>query len=110
MEEIFYVQIENAREFRKNSLEATRLVIQTLQSLDRLKKIRARKADVIKRLTDLMVEIDKLCEEVKIVPPPLDISTRAEKKKPTTKQLKSNPEATALEQAISQIEQKLKKL
>jgi predicted nuclease with TOPRIM domain len=110
MEEIFYVHIENSREFRKNSLEATRLVIQTLQSVDRLKKIRAGKADAIKKLCDLMAEMDKLCDEVKIVPPPLNVATKVEKKPLKKQQQKINPEATALEQAISQIEQKLRKL
>lgn len=109
MDEIFYVQIENAKDFRKNSLEATRLVIQTLQSLERLRKIRKDKADNIEKLTSLMAEVDKLCDEVRIIPPPLDIETKPEKKQ-AKKLMKISPEADALESAISQIEQKLKKL
>jgi transposase-like protein len=109
MEEIFYVQLDNAKDFRKNALEATKLVIQVLQSAERLKKIRQDKADSLQKMNNLMQEIDRICEDIKIVPPPLDVSTRPAKKI-VKKQVKVNAEANALADAISQIEQKLKRL
>jgi len=111
MDEIFYVQLENAKELRKSSLEATKLVIQTLQSLERLKKIRNEKTSQMSRLASLMGEVNKICDEIRISPPAIDIQTIPVKKQGKKKPMsKPSPETTQLEEAISQIEQKLKGL
>ncbi|MEM4267261.1 MAG: hypothetical protein QXK37_00340 [Candidatus Woesearchaeota archaeon] len=113
-EEMFYVQLQNSKELRRAVLEATKLTIQVLQSYEKVKKIRLQKLEEMQKLLGLFSEINKICEDIKIEPPSLDLDiqdSKPAKKKKTVRETKEpTPEIKQLEMAISQIESKLSRL
>ncbi len=67
--EVFYVGLNNPRGVRKNVLESTKDLIQTIKSQDNLKQIRTQKFMLIEELKNQMVQIDNLMNRLKRVLP-----------------------------------------
>ena len=63
--EVFYVGLNDPRGVRKNVLESTRDLIQTIKSQDNLKQIRTQKFMLIEELKNQMVQVDNLMNRLK---------------------------------------------
>jgi hypothetical protein len=123
-DEIYFVQLQNSKDFRKNLLESIRQIIQILQSYENIKRIRFEKAQQMQKLVVILAEINSISSQLKISIPPVKVDRIAEEKtkkpvQPTAAARKKpmpapandgSEEARQLEAAIGQIEAKLKKL
>ncbi len=115
-EKEFYVGITNPADARKNLLEASKEVIKSLQSYERIRHIRNEKAEQVSRFSNLMAELSSLIGQLKKELPeyseedlpkakPQSKEESKEAKQPAKKSRAS--ELQRLEKELSNIEQKL---
>lgn len=63
--DMFYVEIQNPLEVRRNLLEASRDLLRGLQKYEDLKKVRANKVKEITKLKNILKEINALFNQAK---------------------------------------------
>ncbi len=126
-ENLFYVGIKEHVELRRNVLESSKAMIQTLQRMEMLKEIKMRKHEKISALKEIIREINKLNSRLRLELPrtkmmeeplkkekierkeakieyPKDISEVKEIKKAEKNEIEK------LDEELSMIEEKLGKL
>jgi hypothetical protein len=122
-DEIYFVQLQNSKDFRKSLLESIKQIIQILQSYENIKRIRFEKAQQMQKLVVILTEINSISSQLKINIPPVNrankiVEDKAKKPVQPTAAVRKKPipvsdgseEAKQLEAAIGQIEAKLKNL
>jgi len=68
-EDVFFVGIKDPIEVRRNLLESTRDIVQTLQRFERFKQVREEKQQEVVRLREQVREISKLVNKLKSLLP-----------------------------------------
>lgn len=123
-EELLFKKIDSPVEFRRNILEASKIVVHSLQKYERLKAVRIKKAELVIKLKDLVREIDMLTTKLKKEFPDLIFKTKEikrelkkEKKEPESKKEKEakpdkkpSRELVDLEKQLKEIESKLESI
>lgn len=110
-ESTFYMAIENPRDFRRELLGTSKMVIQLLQRYEHLKKIREQKVKLIYDYNETSKEINALINRLKRFVPQTNLRNITEKKIITTQENKtSDNDLRKLHQELADIESKLGKL
>ncbi len=112
-EEGFFVGINNPIDVRRNLLECSREMIQTLQSFEKIKVIRVEKLKRIQQLKTVLRELDLLVSKLRNELPKTHLRAQVVEPSPKTK-LKSSGktmnELEKLEQQLSALESEISRL
>lgn len=125
--ELFFVQLKQPSEVRKNILETLREILEILQKFEKFKRLRHEKLENVNKLSNLLKETNKMFGALKLRMPQTSLRTNiARQTAPQTKKIvakKKKKDATAkkpvkrhisevekLETELSAIEGKLKGL
>ena len=125
-EELFFVEVRDPNNVKKNILESLKDIVQSLQKFERFKEIRYQKMESINKLRKDLRDMNKMISdlkgflpearlrEVKLNPvlreAPKTRSSRKPKKEITEQANKPGSELQKLESELSAIEEKLKGL
>jgi len=122
-EDIFFVEISNPEDVKRNILESLKDIVESLQRFEKFKETRKDKIDKINKLRKTVKEINKLVPSLKQAFPEAKIrAIRAVSKQPIMKVVKGKKkvsiqetkkpptELQKLEDELSQIENKLQGL
>lgn len=117
-ENIFFVEVHEPAEIRRNILETLKEIVENLQRFEKFKEIRKDKLEQIAKLGRIIREINKLIPQLKTGLPEIKVRAakpehiRVPKKKAESKseeEVKERPisEMQKLEAELSEIEEKL---
>ena len=120
--EVFFVQVMEPAQVRRNILESLKQILELLQRFEKFKHLRHEKANKIQKLRILMRDANKLMANLKsklpqtslrsVAPEPQKPERRVSRKKNQTVQTKAprkeRTELEKLESELSAIESKLK--
>ena len=81
--ELFFVQIKEPNEVRRDILETLKHIVETLQRFEKLKEIRHEKLEKIHKLRSLLKEADKMIVSLKIKLPQTNLKATIAKEAPT---------------------------
>ncbi len=114
-EEVYYVNVREPVQTRKNILETSRKVVLALQKYEAFKLRHDKKQDLVNRIRTNFKEINELISRLKKELPQVKLKKKVsvpEEKKPVTKKkaAKGKKELGDLEQELKDIEMKLKEL
>ncbi len=112
MGDLFFINIENAGEVRRNLLESEKVIIECFKHYEQYKKIKQERLEKMRTLQELIVEVRQANEHLREVLPDVKVKIKpapqvnAEKVLPQFTQV----QLERLEDDLSSIEEDLKKL
>jgi uncharacterized phage infection (PIP) family protein YhgE len=121
-EDIFFVEVHESEEVRRNVLESLKDIVENLQRFEKFKEIKRKKVENINKLGKIMKDINKIIPKLKTSLPDTKIrSSKRKDKEPEIKTVvKKTPKEIAkrkpvtelqkLESELGEIEDKLSSL
>lgn len=120
--DIFYVGIKDPLKLRRSILETSKALIKSLQSYEKISRLRSKRAEITKEYKDIMSELIGYISSLKRELPRNDIFNKHEQhilkpkqshtmsKAETRKERKELSNIDKLEQELAEVEEKLKML
>jgi hypothetical protein len=110
----FYVGVSNPLDVRRNLLECSREMIQTLQSYEKIKKIRDMKIKRIHQLKTVIRELDLLFSKLKSTLPKTHLRAKVKEIRSSLKykpsDIKDMNELEKLESQLKDVEQEIARI
>lgn len=102
-QELFFVRVSNPSNLRRNILESSKEIIESLKRYENLKLIRKEKSENISKLKGDVKEIISLISKLKSKLPKVDIKEEKEAIVPNKKDFKKEAKTTELEKLESEL-------